>query len=146
MITEAETENRMERNLIKHGFVLILLALLTGFIIPVTEAPRLALSAHTIGLISGILLLTLSAVWKRLTLSDRQEKLAYWSWIYSSYANWFAILFGAVAGTGRMTPMASRGMEGASSAELFVAFLLISLSVAALLAVGLSIFGLSRAK
>ena len=76
----------MERNLVKHGFVLILLSLLTGFVIPIAEAPRLALSAHTIGLISGILLLTLSAVWKYLVLSERQEKVAYWGWLYSSYA------------------------------------------------------------
>ena len=136
----------MELNLVKHGFVLILLSLLTGFIIPVAEAPRLALSAHTIGLISGILLLTLSAVWKYLFLSERQEKVAYWGWIYSSYANWFAILFGATVGTGRMTPLASRGIEATDAAELFVAFLLISLSIAALLAVCLSILGIIRGK
>ena len=134
----------MELNLVKHGFVLNLLSLLTGFIIPVAEAPRLALSAHTIGLISGILLLTLSAVWKYLVLSERQEKVAYWGWIYSSYANWFAILFGATVGTGRMTPLASRGIEATDAAELFVAFLLISLSIAALLAVCLSILGVVR--
>jgi len=131
----------MERNLVKHGFVLILLSLLTGFVIPIAEAPRLALSAHTIGLISGILLLTLSAVRKYLVLSERQEKVACWGWLYSSYANWFAILFGAMVGTGRMTPLASRGIEATDTAELFVAFLLISLSIAALLAVCLSIVG-----
>ena len=134
----------MERNLVKHGFVLILLSLLTGFAIPIAEAPRLALSAHTIGLISGILLLTLSAVWKYLVLSERQEKVAYWGWLYSSYANWFAILFGAMVGTGRTTPLASRGIEATYTAELFVAFLLISLSFAALLAVSLSILGVIK--
>jgi len=92
------------RNLVKHGFVLILPTLLTGVVIPLAEAPRLALSAHTIGLISGILLLTLLAVWKYLVLSDWQEKVAYWGWVYSSYTSWFAILFGAAVGTGRMTP------------------------------------------
>ena len=136
----------MERNLIKHGFVLILLSLLSGFVIPLAEAPRLALSAHTIGLISGILLLTLSAVWKYLVISERQEKVAYWGWVYSSYANWFAILFGAAVGTGRMTPLASRGTEATDSAELFVGFLLISLSIAALLAVSLSIIGVIRGR
>jgi len=134
----------MERNLIKHGLILILLSLLTGFIIPLAEAPRLALSAHTIGLISGILMLTLSAVWKYLVLSDLQKKAAYWGWVYSSYANWLAILFGATVGTGRMTPLASRGIEATDTAELFVAFLLISLSFAALLAVNLSILGVIK--
>ena len=136
----------MERNLVKHGFVLILLSLLTGLIIPLAEAPRLALSAHTIGLISGILLLTLSAVWKHLVLIDWQEKVAYWGWVYSSYTNWFAILFGAAVGTGRMTPLASRGIEATDAVELFVAFLLISLSIAALLAVSLSIIGVIKGR
>ena len=136
----------MERNLVKHGLILIFLSLLTGLIIPATEAPRLALSAHTIAMISGVLLLALSAVWNRVVLSKGQEALAYWSWIYSSYANWFAILFGAVAGTGRLTPLASRGVEAHDSAEVFVAFLLISLSASALLAAGLSIWGLARGK
>ena len=136
----------MERNLVKHGFVLILLSLLTGLVIPLAEAPRLALSAHTIGLISGILLLTLSAVWKHLVLSDWQEKVAYWGWVYSSYTNWFAILFGAAVGTGRMTPLASRGIEATDAVELFVALLLISLSIAALLAVSLSIIGVIKGR
>ena len=63
----------MERNLVKHGLILIFLSLLTGLIIPATEAPRLALSAHTIAMISGVLLLALSAVWNRVVLSKGQE-------------------------------------------------------------------------
>lgn len=89
-------------------------------------------------------MLTLSAVWKYLVLSDLQKKAAYWGWVYSSYANWLAILFGATVGTGRMTPLASRGIEATDTAELFVAFLLISLSFAALLAVSLSILGVIK--
>ena len=136
----------MERNFVKHGLVLIFLSLLTGLIIPATEAPRLALSAHTIAMMGGVLLLALSAVWNRLVLSKGQEALPYWRWIYTSYASWAAILFGAVAGTGRMTPLASRGVEAHDFAEMFVAFFLISLSASALFAAGLSIWGLARGK
>lgn len=134
----------MERKLVKHGFILIFLALLTGFAIPAAAAPRLALSAHTIGLISGILLLAIAAIWNRLVLSDRQLSITYWGWLYSSYANWAAILLGAMTGSGRMTPLASRGLTGSDTVEFIVGFLLISLSLAALVAAALSIWGMSR--
>ncbi len=136
----------MQRNLNKHGFILILLSLFTGFAIPVAEASRLALSAHTIGLMSGILLIAVAAAWPSMVLGETQKKIVYWGWVYSSYANWFAILVGALAGAGRMTPLASRGMTAAEPVELFVSFLLISLSLAAIAATALSILGIVRSK
>ncbi len=82
----------MENRLIRHGFILILLSLFTGFAILAAEAPRLAMSAHTIGLMSGILLLAIAGIWSRLALSEGQLKVTYWGWIYASYANWLGIL------------------------------------------------------
>ena len=132
----------MTDGLIKHGFILIFLALVTGFAIPQAESPRLALSAHTIGLLSGILLLAVAGIWHRLRLSECQLPVTYWGWVYSGYANWAGILFGAMVGTGRMTPLASGGATGAELPEMLVGFLLMSLSLAALIAAGLSIWGL----
>ena len=134
----------MPDKLIKHGFILIFLALVTGFAIPQAQSPRLALSAHTIGLLSGILLLAVAGIWERLRLSERQLRVTYWGWVYSGYANWAGILFGAMVGTGRMTPLASGGATGADLPEILVGFLLISLSFAALIAAGLSIWGMVR--
>ena len=42
------------------------------------------------------------------------------------YANWGGILFGAMTGAGRMTPLASNGTTGADLPEMLVGFLLIS--------------------
>ena len=134
----------MTDGLIKHGFILIFLALVTGFAIPQAESPRLALSAHTIGLLSGILLLAVAGIWQRLRLSERQLLITYWGWVYSGYANWAGILFGAMVGTGRMTPLASGGTTAADLPEILVGLLLISLSLAALIAAGLSIWGMFR--
>ena len=134
----------MTDGLIKHGFILIFLALVTGFAIPQAESPRLALSAHTIGLLSDILLLAVAGIWQRLRLSECQLRVTYWGWVYSGYANWAGILFGAMVGTGRMTPLASGGATGAELPEMLVGFLLMSLSLAALIAAGLSIWGLVR--
>ena len=134
----------MENRLIRHGFILILLSLFTGFAIPAAEAPRLALSAHTIGLMSGILLLAIAGIWSRLALSEGQLKVTYWGWIYAGYANWLGILLGALTGAGRMTPLASKGVTGSDASELWVAFFLISLSLAALVSTALSIYGITR--
>ncbi len=135
----------MPDKLIKHGFILIFLALVTGFAIPQAQSPRLALSAHTIGLFSGILLLAVAGIWERLRLSERQLRVTYWGWVYSGYANWAGILFGSMTGAGRMTPLAANGATGGDLPEMIVGFLLISLSLAALGAAGLSIWGM-RAK
>jgi hydroxylaminobenzene mutase len=132
----------MERNLVRHGFILIAVALLSGLVIPAAKIPRLALSAHTIGVMSGMLLIVVALVWQRFNLSDRQRRIKYWAWLYSSYVNWLAILIGAIAGTGKMTPVASAGMVGSPIAEAAVAVMLVTVAITSLTAVGLALWGL----
>ena len=67
----------------------------------------------------------------------------YWSWLYSSYANWFGCLIGAIFGAGNTTPVASGEYVGTPLVENVGAALLMSVAAASLLAVGLSILGLS---
>ncbi|MGM0575171.1 MAG: hydrogenase [Myxococcota bacterium] len=132
----------MNRRLIRHGFVLILVALLSGLFVPVMQIPRLGLSAHTIGILGGVLLIAVGAVWQHFALSDRQRRVMSWSWLYSSYVNWLGCLVGAIFGAGRTTPVAADGAEGPAGAEAVVAVLLISVGVASFVAVGLSLWGL----
>ena len=80
----------------------------------------------------------------RLRLSERQLRITYWGLVYSGYANWGGILIRAMTGAGRMTPLASNGATAAEMPERLVGFSLISLSLAALTAAGLSIWGVSR--
>lgn len=134
----------MNRNIIRHGFVLILLSLVGGLLLPAMSIPRLGLSAHTIGLLSGVLLIALGAIWPVFRLSVRQLRVMYWSWVYSSYANWLGCLVGAFTGAGKMTPLASSGAQAGALAETIVAALLISVAVTALMAVVLSLVGLSK--
>jgi len=63
----------MNTGIIRHGFVLILLALISGLFIQAMPIPRLGLSAHTIGILSGVLLLAIGAVWPSFVLSVRQK-------------------------------------------------------------------------
>ena len=134
----------MNNRILQHGFILILLALLTGFLLPLAQLPRLGLSAHTIGLLGGTLLIAIGAIWSRFSLSSRQSKLMYWAWVYSSYANWLGCLIGAMTGAGRMTPISSGGLEAGELPEAIVAFLLVSVAISSLVAVALSLWGLAR--
>ena len=132
----------MNRALIRHGFILMLLGLLGGFLIPNMAIPRLGLSAHTIGILGGVLLIALGAVWAQFRLGTRQSALMYWSWLYANYINWLGCLIGAITGAGRMTPVVAAGQEGGEAAEWVVAAMLISVGIASLIAVGLSLWGL----
>lgn len=107
------------------------------------EVPRLGLSAHTIGVLSGILLIALGAVWKQFSLSVGQLSIMYWAWLYSSYINWLGCLVGAIFGAGNTTPVASADYVGVPVIENIVTIMLMSVGVSSLVAVGLSIYGLS---
>jgi len=135
----------MNNNAIKHGFILIALALIFGIFIPSMEVPRLGLSAHTIGVLSGVLLIALGAVWQQFSLSTHQLLVLYWAWLYSSYANWLGCLIGAIFGAGNTTPVASGDYVGTPAIENVVSIILMSVAISSLVAVGLSIWGL-RAK
>ncbi len=129
--------------LLRYGFVLILLALLTGFFIHLMAIPRLGVVAHTVGVMSGILLLVIGAVWPQFSLSAGKLAVMKWCWIYSAYANWLGCLVGAITGAGFLTPVAAAGVSGPPAAEAVVAVLLISIGFTALAAVVLSLMGLA---
>ena len=59
------------RGLLRAGFVLVFLALLGGTVIPLFTNPRLAVSAHVTGLLSGLLLAVLGLCWGALALTRR---------------------------------------------------------------------------
>jgi hydroxylaminobenzene mutase len=134
----------MNRLQIQLGFVLILLALLGGFTIPFATSPRLALSAHTAGIMGGLVLIAIGALAGSFALGARAMGVMMWTWVYAAYANWVACLVGAITGASRLTPIAGAGTTGSAVAETAVAFLLQSLSVAALAGTVLAVWGLRK--
>jgi len=132
----------MSRPMLRHAFILILLALLTGAVVPSTALPHLALSAHTIGLLGGALLIGIAAVWDQFDLGTGSKRVLYFSWLHANYANWLGCVVGAMTGAGRATPIASAGAKAGAVAETTVMVLLGSSAIAALIAVGLSFYGL----
>ena len=132
----------MNRLQVQLGFTLILLGLLTGLVGPVVANPRLALAAHTVGILCGLVLIALGALAKAFALGPRAAATMMWSWVYAAYANWLACLLGAITGASRLTPIAGAGTSGSWGAEAAVAFLLQSLAVASIAGTGLAVWGL----
>lgn len=135
----------MNVSFFRHAFVLILLSLIGGLLIPAMAIPRLGLSAHTIGALSGVLLIAVGAIWQHFSLSRAQSTWLKWSWLYSSYVNWLACIVAGFLGAGKMTPIAAAGHVGTTTSEALVSALFISVAIASFIAVGLSLWGLRRA-
>jgi (hydroxyamino)benzene mutase len=133
----------MQRRLMQLGFVLIVLALLTGLVVPQLANPRLGLAAHTVGTLGGLLLVVLGASSSAFRLTPSSHRLMNACWIFATYANWFASLLGGLTGASRRTPIAGAGTAAGPIAEGVVEVLLITLSLAALLGGALAIRGLS---
>lgn len=135
----------MNRLQIQLGFVLILLALLTGFGMPLFVNPRLGLAAHVVGITGGLVLIALGALASSFQLSPRTSAVMMWSWVYAAYANWLGCLVAALSGASRLTPIAGAGTSGTPLAEAIVSFLLQSLAVASIVATSLAVWGFRRA-
>jgi (hydroxyamino)benzene mutase len=90
------------RRLVWHGMLLFLLGLVTGLAEPQFKNVRIALAAHLEGVMNGIFLIALGAVWDKLRFSARQSAAAYWT---ALYGNWMATVLAAVFGTAALSPI-----------------------------------------
>jgi len=108
-----------EQLLLRHGFVLFLLALLTGLVAYALVNPRMGVAAHVEGVVNGIFLMVFGLAWARLGLSPRVAPWAYWAGLVGAYANWAIPLFSAVVGASQ-PKLAGSGFRAAPWAELLL--------------------------
>lgn len=134
----------MNRLQIQLGFVLILLALLTGFGMPFFTSPRLGLAAHSVGITGGLVLIAIGALARSFVLGRRASAVMMAAWVYTAYANWLACLLGGITGASRLTPIAGAGTGGDAVSEAVVMFLLQSLAVASIVGTSLAVYGFRR--
>ncbi len=140
----SDAVSRRARTLIALGAVLFLVGLLTGLVIPLFRNPRLGLSAHLEGVLNGLFLVALGAIWHHVRLPESLARLAVGLLVFGTWANWFFTALGAAFGTGRLTPIASGGMTGQPAQEQLVALGLVALSGAMIAGCGLLVYGLVR--
>jgi (hydroxyamino)benzene mutase len=134
LIKTASMKQRISRRLLSLGVLLILLGFLSGLLIPILANPRMGLSSHIEGVMSGMLLILMGIIWPRLSLGDRAMKVTSLLLIYGAYANWAnPLLAAAWAAGGSMMPMASMGLKGTPVQEMVIGILSISLALALLI-------------
>jgi (hydroxyamino)benzene mutase len=132
----------MNRNLVRLGFILFFLSLVTGLISPNLKSPRLGLSAHLVAVMSGTILTVLGLIYNSLKLGAAAKSIMFWSWTAATYGNWLATFLSAIWGTSGLTPIAGAGSSGTQIQEGAVLILLIIVSFASFAGVILTIYGL----
>jgi (hydroxyamino)benzene mutase len=131
-----------KRRLIWHGMFLFLLGLLTGFAEQKFINPRMGLSAHLEGLMNGIFLVALGAVWAEVKLSARVKSATFWIALYGSYINWLATTLGAAFGTAALSPIIAAGHSASAWREALVTGLFISVGLTTVAASLIVLWGL----
>jgi hydroxylaminobenzene mutase len=119
------------RRLLFHGIALFLLGLLTGLAEQHFANVRMGLAAHLEGVMNGIFLLAVGAVWSEVRLASTAQKLAFWTLLGGTYGNWAVTTMAAMLGTAAMSPITAAGHGAAQGQEILVAtgFVLIGLAV-----------------
>ena len=136
--------NQYAHRLLQAGYGLFLLGLLTGFVIPLAQLPRMALSSHLEAVMNGSFLIALGLCWKHFVLPPWAERMAFLAAITGTYANWAATLLSAFTGAAAMMPIAGGGSVGSPLHEMVVSSLLFILSLAMILTCVLVLWGLQR--
>jgi hydroxylaminobenzene mutase len=121
-----ETANR---RLMWHGMLLFLLGLFTGFAEPHFTNVRMGLAAHLEGVMNGILLLALGAIWPHVRLGRNAQAAAFWTALYSAYANWLFTTLAAILGTGALSPITASGFRAQAWQESLVTAGLMSVGI-----------------
>ncbi|MGD9487193.1 MAG: hydrogenase [Calditrichaceae bacterium] len=137
------TQSEQGHKLLKYGILLFLLGLLTGFVIPAMQNPRMGLSSHLEAVMNGMFLVLLGIIWPKLRLSDRLLKWSFFLALFGTYTNWITTLLAGIWGAGAdMMPIAAGGFYGVAWQEALIKFGLISLSLAMVIVSGMSFWGL----
>src|ERR1700739_2586714 len=134
-----------DRRLTWHGMFLFLLGLITGLVEQRFTNIRMGLSAHLEGVMNGIFVVALGAIWNRVRLPRHVLMAAYGMALYGTYANWLTTLLGAAFGTAAASPITAAGHRGKPWQETLVTAGFLRVSISTVAATALVVWGL-RAK
>lgn len=134
-----------KRQLIWYGMLLFLLGLFTGFLEPQFTNPRMGLASHLEGVMNGMFLVALGAVWTEVRLSLRLKTAAYWTALYGAYANWAVTALAAIFGTAALSPVTGAGHSGLAWQESAVTFGFVTVGIVIVACSLLVLWGLRKA-
>lgn len=132
------------RRLMWHGMFLFLLGLLTGLVETQFANPRMGLAAHLEGVMNGIFLVVLGAIWAEVRLSPSVKTLAFWTALYGTYANWFTTTLAAAFGTAALSPITGGGHAARPWQETLVTAGFATVGLAIIIATVLVLWGVRR--
>lgn len=130
------------RRLMWHGMCLFLLGLLTGFVESRFTNMRMGLAAHLEGVMNGIFLVALGAVWINVRLPPPAKTIAFWIALYGTYGNWLITTLAAIFGTAALSPITGAGHSGRSWQEGVVMIGFLTVGVTTVLLSVLVLWGL----
>jgi hydroxylaminobenzene mutase len=102
----------------------------------------MALAAHLEGVLNGIFLLAVGAIWNEVRLPPTVGKITYWALLGGTYGNWAVTTTAAILGTAAMSPITAAGHSAAPGQEMLVATGFVLIGIAVLLASSLLLWGL----
>jgi hydroxylaminobenzene mutase len=125
--------------------MLFFLGLLSGCLVPVLNASRLAMAAHLEGLLNGMFLILVGGVvWKELRLSEGVRAASFWLLLVSAYASWGFCQLAAFFGASRTLVIAGAGHSAAPWQENLVSAGLGIGACSVLIACCLVLYGLRK--
>ena len=89
------TTQNDQRQLLRHGAIMLLLGLLSGFTTLFAAVPAAALSAHLIGAVQGAILIGLAGAWPALHASPRILSAIKYTALIGTYTNWIGVQLAA---------------------------------------------------
>ncbi len=135
--------SRQSHRMLQTGVALFVFSALEGFAIPSLPVPRLGLSVHTLSALQGVMLLGLGLLWPRLNLGATASLIAFWTYIYSSFATLVPYVMAAVWGAGNSTiPLAAGAAHGSGFQEAIIKVVLYSSAPTFFISMALIIWGL----
>jgi (hydroxyamino)benzene mutase len=135
--------SRQGHRMLQIGVALFVFSALEGFAIPSLPVPRLGLSVHTLSALQGVMLIGLGLLWPRLNLGATPSRIAFWTYIYSSFATLVPYVMAAVWGAGNSTiPLAAGTAHGNAFQEAIIKVVLYSAAPTFLVSMAFIIWGL----
>jgi len=135
--------SRQGHRMLQIGITLLIFTGLEGFVIPAFPVPLLGRSVHTLSALQGVMILALGLMWPRLNLGTTASRVAFWTYIYSSFATLIPFIMAAVWGAGNATiPLAAGASHGSAVQETMIKVILYSAAPPFFVSMALILWGL----
>src|SRR6266508_3001549 len=131
------------QRMLQIGIALFVFTGLEGFVIPSLPVPPLGRSVHTLSALQGVMILALGLLWSRLNLGAATSRIAFWTYVYSSFATLIPFVLAAIWGAGNTTiPLAAGAARGSALQEAIINIVLYSAAPPFFISMALILWGL----